>query len=699
MESVTRAETINQIAASGVKSDQELLHIFDLVQKKKKRNRAHMKRKRAYEKMKSNRRAYVERKSNKQHDVDEKDEVPKVGIADISDEDLLAILKYKKGRIAYNMARRQKRAMTSTTTRRLRNMSLADAPAPAENACASARGLSTVRTVLRWMQRRFGVRGGGGDDAAASDATNNHDDDIGNDATPTTAGTDTATAAPGNAAALDGTAAVTGRRKAATGRRKEVKKKAVKSKRKMVTRKTVERTCEWCPVTHEYLFPVIINRAKTATTAWQKTISEAKCLANNYDSLRDFRINNFALAKDNIGKRKAKELKRCVVVPRLNSARIVEPSNGGAPVGFIMAVANIGTTPELEPLKKCLLSFPETEEVALHNLVIPFLLLAQKHGIEDTVRCGIRVNLGWSELPTYRHRHFKGAPTDINSGCFVPRINAAHSSDHCGHFLDNLLPMLSATMKLIQFVFKNQYPDKADPISVLQSNTGCLCFPHNPFLTTGEDGRPRLLPRNEDHILACECISRLSISFVAGNSATDKILKAISQLYPTTDISKIRPVINKNGHSILHLDERDVGAGGKLKQEEKYISAGIAPVQCSDRVLQFVFIFSFKMTDEDALAAVGLNPNEDSFTLEAPAFDSREQSIRCVVYGMDFSCTYHGNIQESRNQVLPEDAWVLRVTSYVTVHAATWNAELKKRSTDEAKQILLNWSGLEAKGL
>ena len=133
-------------------------------------------------------------------------------------------------------------------------------------------------------------------------------------------------------------------------------------------------------------------------------------------------------------------------------------------------------------------------------------------------------------------------------------------------------------------------------------------------------------------------------------------------------------IINTTAHTALHIDERDIGIGGKHLSTDPYIKTGMKLLGTDKKVLQFVTIISYKNYENDSLFGISEKNQNASFTLKCPKFDGTketEDSLRITTYAMDFSETYHGNIVHSEE--LPPDTWALRITTYATNHSATWN--------------------------
>lgn len=451
-----------------------------------------------------------------------------------------------------------------------------------------------------------------------------------------------------------------------------------------------------------------ILQASKATSAWRSVVDKAE------GQSAERRIHHLTLAINKLGGHntsRAKELRRCVASVEPNKAIFVEhpstsgPSSDPVCAGFIMNLTSAATEVVPPAVRHCFVTgnFPRNTEDAIDRLLLPLLRVAQEHGEEDKVRKGIRTNFGYAEMPTAGHRHHDGnKPVYPGTDCYVPRVHHSHTHPGCGRLLDNILPMISAALKLTQNMFKKQYPAETDPITVLQTLTGGLLFPHRLTVAVDSDGNEIAKLQNKAPMqeLACQCMSRMSISLVAGESLkadiTNRIRLANRSMTSTAD-AKMEKCINKNGFSVLHRDERDAGEEGKLKSEESYKRGlpDMTTVGTGDRVMQFVIVICCGLTNADALAAVGLSKEEFSFTLEAPPLEESGDGIRCIVYGMDFTSTWHGNVHETANARIADDAWAVRITTYVTVHAATWANYLKTMPQKEAINNLRLWAGLD----
>jgi len=359
-----------------------------------------------------------------------------------------------------------------------------------------------------------------------------------------------------------------------------------------------------------------------------------------------------------------------------------------------MNLSNIGSSGDASGgLPATIAELPRNEGQAFYSLVMPYLMVAKQHGVTDEVRRGVRLTLGWSELPTHLHRHHAGGrPVDDRTGAFVPRINAAHQSSYTEKLLEALLPILSEGLSLTQHTFRHKYPHQQDPVSALCELTEGLPFPYQLKLEHGA----QLVPSKSAHDMALRCMSRMSISFVAGEEARDRVLDLVTSTFTHVDRSKLGVKINEIGQSILHVDERDVGEGGKLKDEAKYTGNGIQPVGCGERILQFVYVISCNVDEDDALAAVGVGNADHSFTLvSTPLEESERGAIRLTVFAMDFSATWHGNVRQGTERDMAPNAWAMRITTYVTTHAATWASHIRSLPSDEAAEMLMRWSGMK----
>lgn len=181
----------------------------------------------------------------------------------------------------------------------------------------------------------------------------------------------------------------------------------------------------------------------------------------------------------------------------------------------------------------------------------------------------------------------------------------------------------------------------------------------------------------------------MSVVFAAGSAAKKSIIDKITSIYGNINMDTFNKVINTTAHTPLHVDERDIGIGGKHLSSDPYIKSGMKFLGNDKKVLQFVTVISYRNYENDALFGISERNKNASFTLKCPNFDvtkETEDSLRITTYAMDFSETHHGNIVYSEE--LPQDVWTLRITSYATNHAATWNEWLKKNQNEESKTVL-----------
>ena len=311
----------------------------------------------------------------------------------------------------------------------------------------------------------------------------------------------------------------------------------------------------------------------------------------------------------------------------------------------------------------------------------------------DKTRTSKRLGFGWAETPCNSHRHFTGVPCNEHNA-FYPRMNASHFSPYAPMFLNNLMPILSSCYDAIKVSWKKEFPDLIDPISKLESYTNQLPFPHDLVLKLNSDGVPYLVTRNMDCITATRCCSRLSIALSAGKNCQLDLLKRVQVQYSNIEEKTILKVINENSHRALHRDSRDIGAGGKPMFQDPFLKSGIEHIGCDESVIQFVTIISKNLNDNDSIFSISMADNYPVFTLKSPMFVKNledDNTIRCTVYGMDYSEKFHGNI--SNGLSIADNSWALRITSYVTVHTSSWSNWVKSLKNNEATQFLSMISG------
>lgn len=66
-------------------------------------------------------------------------------------------------------------------------------------------------------------------------------------------------------------------------------------------------------------------------------------------------------------------------------------------------------------------------------------------------------------------------------------------------------------------------------------------------------------------------------------------------------MDSIKQNIELNAHTALHIDERDIGTGGKLLMECLYGKFKMTNIGCDSKVIQFVTSFPYKLNEEDVL--------------------------------------------------------------------------------------------------
>ena len=438
-------------------------------------------------------------------------------------------------------------------------------------------------------------------------------------------------------------------------------------------------------VTYDYHYSldvghVYVNKIIPVSTTkfWLRKLEEITKMKDKYLKKNPIYINQSSLTPS-----LWKEAYRCLVQPIHTDmlSVLVEPFNTNEIIAFIYCVTN--TTSKIEcnnSVSKLKRSLPRTEKEAIDCLIVPFLMTATTELLEDNVRTSKRVTFGWSEVPTHKHRHFKGIPYN-DSGLFYPRQNKSHLvSNYSNLFLEKVLPILSNNLDVIQKLIVSNFDIDQDHISKLKNYIDLLPFPHNLIF---DEKSNTLVPQNDTVLTACQCMSRMSVSFAAGQDVKEVLVKKINTLYGALNALTIEKTINDNSHTALHLDKRDIGAGGVLLRKEMYTNSGMKVTGCDSKLIQYVTIISYKLNENDALFAIQNTKDSYCYTLKSPKFDKTKEldnSIKIVTYAMDYSNTYHGNITDGKP--LPPGSWALRITTYGTNHCSTWNAWLKKQNSE-----------------
>ena len=77
----------------------------------------------------------------------------------------------------------------------------------------------------------------------------------------------------------------------------------------------------------------------------------------------------------------------------------------------------------------------------------------------------------------------------------------------------------------------------------------------------------------------------MSVAFAAGANARSRIIKELMEIYGNISPETLVKVMNRKANTALHVDERDIGLGGKHLSEQPYIDSGIELLGCKERVL------------------------------------------------------------------------------------------------------------------
>ena len=205
-----------------------------------------------------------------------------------------------------------------------------------------------------------------------------------------------------------------------------------------------------------------------------------------------------------------------------------------------------------------------------------------------------------------------------------------------------------------------------------------------------------MLQKDQKCVTACRCTSRLSIALSAGKNYQKSFATKVQDTYGNININTIQKLINTNAHTAFHKDPRDIGAGGTSLFCKPFLKSGIDIVGCDERIIQFITVISKNINHLDSIFGISMTDAYPVFTMTTPYFDEEIEnadSIRCTVYGLDYSNVYHGNISEGLQ--IDDDAWALRITSYVTVHASSWNNWVKKVDRNSAYNFLKMVGGMK----
>ena len=311
----------------------------------------------------------------------------------------------------------------------------------------------------------------------------------------------------------------------------------------------------------------------------------------------------------------------------------------------------------------------------------------------DPRRGNVRWPSGYPEMCCSTHKDYAGVPQEPASsgGMWYMRVAPQHALPGSTQLLDVLLPVMSAGLRVVA-----ELPGCKEGLGRLQAAVGCFAYPHLPKLMD-IDGRPVLRPSNKEHGLACCSMHRASIILAAGARARQMIHGLVPDLGAT---AKIDGAINDHKRCVMHEDLRDLGLGSELLGKEMALKANIEIVNgCPDGVelLQFVHVFSFGVTEFEALSAVGLDESQLTFTMAGPHVANNE-GVRYMIYGMDFSARLHGNPSLGSSELLPSDAWAIGVTAYATTHGATWARRVAGMEGKEAREFLSSCMGFPGSG-
>eukprot|EP00542_Grammatophora_oceanica_P020171 CAMPEP_0194031026 /NCGR_PEP_ID=MMETSP0009_2-20130614/4307_1 /TAXON_ID=210454 /ORGANISM="Grammatophora oceanica, Strain CCMP 410" /LENGTH=524 /DNA_ID=CAMNT_0038671081 /DNA_START=289 /DNA_END=1860 /DNA_ORIENTATION=+ len=270
----------------------------------------------------------------------------------------------------------------------------------------------------------------------------------------------------------------------------------------------------------------------------------------------------------------------------------------------------------------------------------------------DNVREGYRLSVGIAELISGSNVH------EGNGGMVYPRISSAHRHESVNSVLDGVLPLLSLVYSLLDW----NIPYIGNVSEKLQKRTGMLYFCHRLTIKDTEGG-PILEPADVRHHGALSRCHRMSFLFAAGKGVLNKF-EARDTLFMK---------LNQSGKSLAHHDKRDAGEGEKLLVGEKKARAeGVLtkPTKC----LQLVVVISHNVRKSECLAIIGKSAGEPTvvFSMEERTREDAH-AMRMTVYSCDFSAQLHGNPYNGSNDLLlDDDAWMIRITPYVTVHGETW---------------------------
>lgn len=443
-------------------------------------------------------------------------------------------------------------------------------------------------------------------------------------------------------------------------------------------------------------FPVTKFVAAKATNAFRKPIldyekaQKSKNTANMENARRRLKLD-----PDTMSAAQIRELGRCRIVPPIDTgAMVLEPGSNHV-IGFAATISPSlpAREPQSEQFKD---SFP-SEESIVNDIVFHALMVSRNHAENDRKRTSVRTSLGLAETATAKHKDFSGVPVNEH-GAFFPRTHASHQHDHAFVLQTHLLSLLGKVFGFVEGVFQTESHCEegcpcTNPLAALRRHVGPLSYPFRPELRRGANGKPVVRSADPQCSEAARAMSRISYSFAAGDGAAEEIVDSLTETYSTVERESLLRKIDRNGAAVsLHKDPRDVGKGGEAQYPEAMKRSSMEITGCDEEILQFVIVISKGLYD-DSLCCVGAKSGDPVFTFRSPPKDPREgeDGLRLAVYAMDFSYRYHGNIFGGG---LPENAWALRITTYVTVHASTWSNWIESRSNGDAKVLLKTIYGI-----
>ena len=97
-------------------------------------------------------------------------------------------------------------------------------------------------------------------------------------------------------------------------------------------------------------------------------------------------------------------------------------------------------------------------------------------------------------------------------------------------------------------------------------------------------------PDNKQMGPACQCISRLSIAFTVTGKLREILKDINSTKYSSIKIESIDDSIDKNTHTVFHINERQIDVGANVERENAYLKSNMKQVECKRKAIQFMSV-------------------------------------------------------------------------------------------------------------